>query len=71
MYELCENRRIEFRMDLNATCTMKLCDILTANNALVKSEYCVTECNISIPLVPHNNQASYTQPRILLLEYEL
>jgi len=52
------------------TCSMKLCDILTAKNALVKSGYCVTECNISIPVVPGNNQASYTQPRILLLEYE-
>jgi len=49
---------------------MKLCDVLTAKNALVKSEYRVTECNINIPDVPGNNQASYTQPRILLLEYE-
>jgi len=27
-------------------CTVKLCDILTVKNALVKSLYCVTECAV-------------------------
>jgi hypothetical protein len=67
MCKFCENRRLAFHM---YTCTVKVCDIVTVKNALVMSEYCVTECNKSIPLAPSNNQASYTQPRILLLEYE-
>jgi hypothetical protein len=67
MRKFCENRRLVFHM---YTCALKLRDILTVKNALVMSGYCVTECNVSIPVAPSNNQASYTQPRILLLEYE-
>jgi hypothetical protein len=40
-------------MKLHYTCTVKARNILKAKNALVKSEYCVTEYTVCSPVIVH------------------